>query len=189
MQFGWLLIEELQTGDWVYRVTEGTLVVGREPLADIRITHPTVSRKHATLTTDRSTCVIRDLDSQNGTLLNGVAVKNAVVRIGDRIQFGAIVAQVVADLDGALRGLRDVGSTRDQAVSEKKLRRQVDLLTEAQLRVLHWLLRGLAEKHIAFELELSPHTVHTHVKQIYSTLEVRSRPELMAKYGMIWEQV
>jgi DNA-binding NarL/FixJ family response regulator len=46
--------------------------------------------------------------------------------------------------------------------------------------VLHALLTGQSEKHVAVTLGLSPHTVHQHVTTIYRAFEVRSRAELMS---------
>jgi DNA-binding NarL/FixJ family response regulator len=116
-------------------------------------------------------------------------VTEDAVRAGDRLRFGAVEALVVTDLDEALKDLRDIGSTKEQVGTETVLRDQLRKLRYAQRRVLRWLLRGLAEKQIAFELNLSPHTVHSHVKEIHSVLAVRSRGELMAKFWTIWEEV
>lgn len=50
----------------------------------------------------------------------------------------------------------------------------------ARKRVLHLLLRGLAEKQVAQKLDLSENTVHWHRKEIYDELGVHSRAELAA---------
>lgn len=48
-----------------------------------------VSRRHAELTPDRGEWWLRDLESQNGTLVNGKAIKDRVrLRIGDTITVG-----------------------------------------------------------------------------------------------------
>lgn len=47
--------------------------------------------------------------------------------------------------------------------------------------VLRALLRGLSEKEVASELDLSPHTTHDYVKSLYRRLGVRSRAELLAR--------
>lgn len=49
-------------------------------------------------------------------------------------------------------------------------------------QVLLGLLAGAAEKQIARELALSPHTIHAYVKQIYKRLEVSSRGELLSRF-------
>jgi DNA-binding CsgD family transcriptional regulator len=54
-------------------------------------------------------------------------------------------------------------------------------LSPRQRMVLDALCRGLAEKQIADELELSPHTVHGYVKELHRRFGARSRGELLAK--------
>ena len=46
--------------------------------------------------------------------------------------------------------------------------------------ILKVLLRGLAEKEMAQQLQLSSRTVHKYVEQVYRFYQVKSRPELMA---------
>jgi DNA-binding CsgD family transcriptional regulator len=55
-------------------------------------------------------------------------------------------------------------------------------LSEAQKRVLDLLLDGNSEKEVAVRLEISRHTVHNHVKEIYKKMTVNSRPELLALF-------
>ena len=55
-------------------------------------------------------------------------------------------------------------------------------LSRRQRDVLHQLLRGMSEKEVARELGVSPHTVHTHVKRLYTEFNVTSRGELLALF-------
>jgi DNA-binding NarL/FixJ family response regulator len=48
-------------------------------------------------------------------------------------------------------------------------------------QVLRCLARGLSEKQIAAELDLSAHTVHDYVKALHRRLGVASRGELLAR--------
>lgn len=66
------------------------LVVGRHPDADIRVQEPTMSALHAELTPVGSRVSIRDLDSLNGTLLNGVRVVESMLRPGDQVEIGLV---------------------------------------------------------------------------------------------------
>lgn len=54
-------------------------------------------------------------------------------------------------------------------------------LSPRQRQVLALLQRGLAEKQIAAELDVSPHTVHDYVKALYRAHSVSSRAELLVK--------
>ena len=53
-------------------------------------------------------------------------------------------------------------------------------LSERKKEVLLHLLQGDSEKEIAAQLKRSIHTVHTHIKQLYTRFDVSSRGELMA---------
>ena len=55
-------------------------------------------------------------------------------------------------------------------------------LTPRMKQILSCLLNGDGEKQIAARLGISPHTVHTHVKQLHKTLGVTSRGELLARF-------
>lgn len=52
-------------------------------------------------------------------------------------------------------------------------------LTEAQNRILEFLIADLSEREIGERVGRSPHTVHDHVKGIYATLDIKSRGELL----------
>lgn len=52
-------------------IFEGENILGRDPSASVQIDHATVSRRHASITIDRSTAVLTDLASKNGTFLDG----------------------------------------------------------------------------------------------------------------------
>jgi DNA-binding NarL/FixJ family response regulator len=51
------------------------------------------------------------------------------------------------------------------------------LLTPKEKMVLQYISRGYSNKEIASSLEISPHTVASHIKRIYRKLEVNSRNE------------
>lgn len=72
------------------------LYVGSAPDNPLWIDHPTVSRNHCKLEVDRNGHRIRDLESKNGTFVNGMRIveaylpREATVRLGDvELQFRA----------------------------------------------------------------------------------------------------
>ena len=71
------------------------LTVGRAPDCDLVLDDPSVSKRHATLrwNDERSVCSLEDLQSTNGTYLNGsIRVQKAVtLRDGDILSFGEVV--------------------------------------------------------------------------------------------------
>jgi DNA-binding CsgD family transcriptional regulator len=60
-------------------------------------------------------------------------------------------------------------------------REQGARLTPRQRQVLAQLMAGASEKELAYELNVSPHTVHEHIKAIHRAFGARSRGELLAR--------
>lgn len=54
-------------------------------------------------------------------------------------------------------------------------------LSDRETEILKMLSRGMNYKEVAEELFLSPHTVKTHIKNIYSKLHVKNRAEAIYK--------
>ena len=82
----------------------GNLSVGRSDDNDIPIPHNSMSRKHAMLAVSASSVVVEDLDSSNGTWVNGVKVGRRVLTHGDRLRFGSVEFEVITS-DGRGSGL------------------------------------------------------------------------------------
>jgi pSer/pThr/pTyr-binding forkhead associated (FHA) protein len=74
-------------GDFVF--------IGRHPLNHIVINHPAVSAQHALLLRVRHSYWLKDLDSTNGTQINGVLITDAELKDGDKIRFGSVLAAFV----------------------------------------------------------------------------------------------
>jgi len=72
-----------------------TATIGRDTDNDIVLESTTVSRCHALLLRDADELLLLDLESTNGTLVNGMpAQPDRLVRLadGDSIRFGQVVA-------------------------------------------------------------------------------------------------
>lgn len=67
---------------------EGEVTIGREASNKVAVIDPSVSRKHCALRGEKGKFQVRDLDSRNGTLVNGAAVKEQWLRHGDEIAAG-----------------------------------------------------------------------------------------------------
>ena len=77
---------------------QGVLIIGRGSEADLRLVHPSISRKHAAITREGDQFFVRDFGSQNGTFVNQLrspqemelfpgdelAVGNAILRLRSR---------------------------------------------------------------------------------------------------------
>ncbi len=67
---------------------DGEASIGRDPTNVVALIDPSVSRKHCVLRSEDGRFQIKDLDSRNGTLVNGEAVKEQWLRHGDEIATG-----------------------------------------------------------------------------------------------------
>jgi adenylate cyclase len=72
-----------------YTLEPGETVVGRQPTCDLVIDDPSVSRHHAKLTVIRGHCQLEDLESRNGTFVDGELVTEAELADGNAIVFGS----------------------------------------------------------------------------------------------------
>lgn len=77
-------------------------LIGRDPSSQFHLNHPTVSWRHAEIVRHSGGFAIRDLDSSNGTFVNGQRVTEQVtLDFGDAIQIGPFKLVY----DGQVQGL------------------------------------------------------------------------------------
>ncbi len=75
----------------MFKLASGEHVVGRSTDADIRLDDEGVSRAHAKMRRrSDGTVEVSDLDSTNGTYVNGAQVRHFTLSDGDRIQIGSV---------------------------------------------------------------------------------------------------
>lgn len=70
------------------------LLFGRDSACDVIITEQGVSKQHAEITVTDGEVIIRDLGSSNGTFVNGYKIKNQKLKLGDKVSFYQVVAEV-----------------------------------------------------------------------------------------------
>jgi hypothetical protein len=75
-----------------HKLVGDVITIGRAPLNHIVIDNPAVSAQHAILARVADTYRLKDLNSTNGTQVNGVSVTEAELKDGDKIRFGSVVA-------------------------------------------------------------------------------------------------
>jgi DNA-binding NtrC family response regulator len=74
--------------------TASRLLLGQGPACDVRLTDPTVSRRHVALELVDSELRVTDLDSTNGTFVGDLRVREAFLRGGERLRIGSSVYRV-----------------------------------------------------------------------------------------------
>jgi MshEN domain/FHA domain len=67
------------------------MIIGRHSTNDIPLPDRTVSKRHAVIGRVRGQAVVKDLDSRNGTFVNGQKVEKAILSCGDRLKVGSVM--------------------------------------------------------------------------------------------------
>jgi len=86
------LEREIATLSWdgkQHQIEKRRVVIGRSKDADIQVEDPNVSRRHAEVRQEGAAHWVVDLDSTNGTEINGRRLKRAKLRPGDTITVGS----------------------------------------------------------------------------------------------------
>jgi FHA domain len=96
-----LILTTESQGKVAYEFAEQSITIGRAADNMIVIDDPSVSNRHALLEISGETYRLKDLDSTNGTKVNGVPITETFLRFDDRVRFGAIEARYEPDVRGS----------------------------------------------------------------------------------------
>jgi pSer/pThr/pTyr-binding forkhead associated (FHA) protein len=82
-----------------YELGRGETVIGRSPTTDITLLDEGASREHAIVSYDeeQDCWMVEDLQSTNGTKVNGKRVRSAALETGDEIQIGRTRFEFVSE--------------------------------------------------------------------------------------------
>jgi len=95
-----------------YVLDQSETTIGRSQDCSITLDDKTVSSIHATIRLERDDCILNDMNSRNGTLLNGSAVREAsTLRNGDEIEIGSFKLKFIH---------KEAAISRAQLLSEVK---------------------------------------------------------------------
>lgn len=88
----WLLKTSEGAGaPFAFRIPPGRMkTIGRAPGADFIVDATLVSRLHCRISAGAAELQVEDLDSTNGTYVNGARVDRAALRIGDKLGVGEV---------------------------------------------------------------------------------------------------
>jgi pSer/pThr/pTyr-binding forkhead associated (FHA) protein len=96
-----LIIAPASENAVTHELTGEVITIGRAPENAIYIEHPSVSSRHAQLHLVGETFHLQDLESTNGTRVNGETITSVALRVGDRIRFGKVDARFESDVPAA----------------------------------------------------------------------------------------
>ena len=88
----WILKTADDTPDPItFRILPGNIkTIGRSTGADFVVEAPLVSRIHCRITAGAAELEVVDLDSTNGTFVNGERVERRMLKAGDRLGVGRV---------------------------------------------------------------------------------------------------
>jgi len=80
----------IREGDYVHdhQLDDVETLIGRSQKCVVRLTEPAASRNHCTILKTPEGWLLMDLQSSNGTILNGVRITESPLKSGDSIRIG-----------------------------------------------------------------------------------------------------
>jgi pSer/pThr/pTyr-binding forkhead associated (FHA) protein len=81
----------------IYSLNNSEMIIGRSPQCSIAIPNKNISKKHAKIIIDKSRILFTDLNSTNGSFVNGIKVEVTLIKEGDKIALYDTLLEVVED--------------------------------------------------------------------------------------------
>ena len=144
----------------IFALPEGDYSVGRQAASNLPLEDHAVSRKHCTFIRTGLQCAVKDLESRNGTFVNGTPVTEHQLEQGDEVRIGGSVFCYLVDRDRAVRPASGDFKTRQIQVTESiylssvnqsalppSARAVHDLRTLLRVSTMLHSFRGLQEAH------------------------------------------
>ncbi len=105
------------------------IVIGKDPSCGIVLVDPAVSRRHCEVKSTAAGVHLRDMESKNGTKVDGVAMERGLLFHGSTIRVGETEIYFLSDRDEAA-GLGDGPSQFGEAIGNAKSMRKMFALLE-----------------------------------------------------------
>jgi len=120
----------------------GSITVGRERTAGVYLDDKTLSREHTKFYVENGKLFVRDLDSKNGTYLNGTLIKNTQpLKAGDRVKVGSAMFTVMPEAGDAMPAVTAPLAAPRPAAPAAPVRTTVTVTAASQRPMLggpHW---------------------------------------------------
>lgn len=100
-----------------YTIHNSETVIGRSAKCDIQIPSDNISKQHAKIVVDPHKVVLADLNSTNGSFVNGIQVEVSVIEPGDKISLYDTVLEFSKDRSNKFALGGQVDPNAEQAVS------------------------------------------------------------------------
>lgn len=142
-----------------FPLVPGIAVLGRHSANAVSLSDPRASRRHCQLVVTEAGAQLSDLESGNGTLVNGLTIQSITLQSGDRIQLGDTVLAYSADAPGgsALEADRTKIVVNPQADFASAILKSLpaeagsEILRRPELAGSDWLRSRLANLAVLYE--------------------------------------
>ncbi len=180
-QIEWFLEGELgDNSPWLIPVSKEIFYIGRLNTNNLILSSSSVSRKHAKLILQQDDLYITDLQSKNGTFVNGkLQTSKVLLKRSDLLKIGNCEFKVSAKevepevcSPRTLVGINSLNITFENSYQ----------LSERESEILYFLVKGYSLQKIGDKLFITAGTVKNHVLKIYKKTDSHSRIELSTKY-------
>lgn len=159
-----------------FPMPDGVVTAGRDADNELPLPHSSVSRKHAEFSCDASGVAVRDLDSRNGILVNGVPRKRARLQAGDRVaicDFQIEVANAIPAETGTVTRPPALGAALEVQATLGQRLQLPEARADRQLATLYhacfWIAEGVEERVLNERcLQLITESLHAVETQLYS---------------------
>ena len=170
----------------VYHHLSVPITIGREEGNVVQLNDERISRFHVKIQEDDKRLVLTDLDSTNGTRVNGQTCNLKILRIGDTISIGRSVLLVCNHEGVPGQSVENLPSDAEEADSEHTRRKTFSIPDE--LGALLNLPRGLSTGQAAELREILDH-VHAGMRSIIENGVLDERTGKVAVDQQIWRQL
>jgi len=177
----WFLEGELRDNSpWIIPVQDN-FSIGRLETSDLILSSSLVSRKHAKLLIQDEDLYITDLQSSNGTFINGKEQSGQnLLRNGDLLKIG--ISEFKVSSKEVLRKDQN-DHTFVGVINEGQSFEDFYKLSTRESEILYFLVKGFNLQEVGEKLFISTGTVKNHVLKIYKKTDCHSRIELATRYS------
>ncbi len=80
----------------------GKTILGRGPSCEVKINSQGISKEHASIFVSETKVIVSDMNSRNGTFVNGVRIQNQKLTSGDKLAFHEVLCDILSMPEHAL---------------------------------------------------------------------------------------
>ncbi|MFN3927184.1 MAG: FHA domain-containing protein [Pseudanabaenaceae cyanobacterium] len=168
----WQIVVHGKSGRQVYTLSHSfnhCWTIGRSAQNTITIHDVYLSRYHAVILLVGNDLLLIDLNSRNGSFVNGRRIISpTVLKNGDHLRLGSTEMELVIPQ-----------CRRSVAREQETVPVLHPVLTPSEEKVFWQVVQGYSNKEIGRRLQISPRTVQTHLSSIMAKLTLENRSQIV----------